>query len=110
MDRGVEMVRQAWASGQQIITFGNGGSAMIALHYVTDWSKMIHLSTGRTLVDNMGHVFIEQLKNASQPFVVAISGSGNSENVTRAVDHADEIGCETLGLCGFDAAQSLRTA
>jgi D-sedoheptulose 7-phosphate isomerase len=120
MDRGVEMVRQAWDAGRQIITCGNGGSAMTALHYITDWNKMIHLSTGRqfrgrTLVDNMGlltaysndiayqDVFLEQLKNVSQPedLVVAISGSGNSENVIRAVEYANEIGCKTLGLCGF---------
>jgi D-sedoheptulose 7-phosphate isomerase len=120
MDRAVEMVRQAWESGRQIITLGNGGSAMTALHYITDWNKMIHLSTGRpfrgrTLVDNTGlltaysndmayaDVFLEQLKNLSQPedLVVAISGSGNSENVIRAVTYANETGCKTLGLCGF---------
>jgi D-sedoheptulose 7-phosphate isomerase len=120
MDRGVEMVREAWEAGGQIITLGNGGSAMTALHYITDWNKMIYLATGRqfrgrTLVDNMGlltaysndmayqDVFLEQLKNVSQPadLVVAISGSGNSENVIRAVTHANETGCTTLGLCGF---------
>jgi D-sedoheptulose 7-phosphate isomerase len=120
MDRGVEMVREAWEAGGQIITLGNGGSAMTALHYITDWNKMIYLATGRpfrgrTLVDNMGlltaysndmayqDVFLEQLKNVSQPgdLVVAVSGSGNSENVIRAVTHANENGCRTLGLCGF---------
>lgn len=120
MDRGVEIVREAWEAGRQIITLGNGGSAMTALHFITDWNKMIHLATGRpfrgrTLVDNMGLItaysndmsyqdaFVEQLKNVSLPgdLIVAISGSGNSENVIRAVKHANELGCKTLGLCGF---------
>jgi D-sedoheptulose 7-phosphate isomerase len=124
MDHGIEMVRDAWDAGRQIITLGNGGSAMTALHFITDWNKMIHLATGRpfrgrTLVDNMGmmtayandlsyaEVFVEQLKNLAQPddLVVAISGSGNSENVIRAVAHANESGCRTLGLCGFSGGR-----
>jgi D-sedoheptulose 7-phosphate isomerase len=120
LDAGVEAIRKAWLAGRQIITLGNGGSAMTALHFVTDWSKMIFLAhgkpfRGRTLVDNMGlitayandmsyqDVFAEQIRNIAQPgdLVVAISGSGNSENVIRAIDLANEMGCETLGLCGF---------
>ena len=52
-------------------------------------------------------VFIEQLKNIAVPgdLVIAISGSGNSENVIRAVNYANEIGCETLGLCGYDGGR-----
>jgi D-sedoheptulose 7-phosphate isomerase len=37
--------------------------------------------------------------------VIAISGSGNSENVVRAVTYANEIGCETLGLCGLSGGK-----
>jgi D-sedoheptulose 7-phosphate isomerase len=33
--------------------------------------------------------------------VIAISGSGNSENVIKAVDYANENGAITLGLCGY---------
>jgi D-sedoheptulose 7-phosphate isomerase len=70
---------------------------------------------GRSLVDNMGlvmsyandisfqDVFVEQLKNILLPgdLVLAISGSGNSENVIRAVDYANKNGAVTLGLCGY---------
>lgn len=120
MDKGVQMIADAWERGSQIITLGNGGSAMTALHFVTDWAKMIPLATGRsffgrTLVDNMGmltaygndisfaDIFSEQLKNVLRPndLVVAISGSGNSENVIRAVQYANDHGGMTLGLCGF---------
>jgi D-sedoheptulose 7-phosphate isomerase len=124
MDRGIQLIEQVWRAGGQIITLGNGGSAMTALHYVTDWNKSIFMSSGRSfrgrsLVDNMGlasayandcsyqDVFVEQLKNIAQPadLVVAISGSGNSENVIRAVSYANEIGCETLGLCGYSGGR-----
>lgn len=120
LDAGVELIREAWHAGRQIITLGNGGSAMTALHFMTDWTKMTFLAhgrpfRGRSLVDNMGlitaysndisyqDVFSEQLRNIGSPgdLVVAISGSGNSENVIRAVDLANEMGCRTLGLCGF---------
>jgi fructoselysine-6-P-deglycase FrlB-like protein len=37
--------------------------------------------------------------------VIAISGSGNSENVIRAVDYANENGAVTLGLCGFSGGK-----
>jgi D-sedoheptulose 7-phosphate isomerase len=124
VDRGVEMVREAWQAGRQIITLGNGGSAMTALHFVTDWSKMVFLKhgkpfRGRSLVDNIGLVmaygndlgfeslFAEQLRNILEPgdLVLAISGSGNSENVIRAVDYANAHGGVTLGLCGFDGGK-----
>jgi D-sedoheptulose 7-phosphate isomerase len=124
LDAGIALVDDAWRRGAQIITLGNGGSAMTALHFVTDWAKLIPMTTGRplrarSLVDNMGlvmaygndisfaDVFAEQLKNIMQPrdLVVAISGSGNSENVIRAVKYARDNGGETLGLCGYDGGR-----
>ncbi len=120
IDEGVRMIKAAWHAGQQVITLGNGGSAMTALHYITDWNKAPFLATrrsfrGRTLVDNVGmltayandiaydSIFSEQLANIAVKgdLVIAISGSGNSPNVIKAVDLANELGCPTLGLCGF---------
>lgn len=120
IDRAVEVIANTWHAGRQIITLGNGGSAMTALHFINDWNKSIFMSTGkpfrgRSLVDNMGLVmsysndlsfqdlFAEQLKNLLSPddLVIAISGSGNSENVIRAVRYANEHGGVTLGLCGY---------
>ncbi len=120
VDDAVQVVADAWQAGKQIITLGNGGSSMTALHFINDWNKSIYMSSkkpfrGRSLVDNMGlvmsysndvsfqDVFIEQLKNILEPgdLVLAISGSGNSENVIRAVDYANKNGAVTLGLCGY---------
>ncbi len=124
IDSGIALVETAWKQGRQIITLGNGGSSMTALHFITDWNKSIFMSTGipfrgRTLVDNMGllmaygndtsfqDIFIEQLKNILQPgdLVIAISGSGNSENVIRAVDYANANKAVTLGLCGYSGGK-----
>ena len=124
MDNCISVIRDAWERKAQIITLGNGGSAMTALHFITDWSKMIYLKTGkpfygRTLVDNIGvitaysndisyqDVFSEQLKNILKvdDLVIAISGSGNSENVIRAIDYSNSIGVETIGLSGFSGGR-----
>lgn len=129
MEKGVQLIEQVWLRGGQIITLGNGGSAMTALHFITDWNKSVFMASGRsfrgrTLVDNMGlisaysndvsyqDVFVEQLRNIAVPgdLVIAISGSGNSENVIRAVTYANEIGCETLGLCGYSGGRLKETA
>lgn len=119
-DSAVALIAQAQEDGKQIITLGNGGSSLTALHFITDWNKSIYLSTkrpfrGRSLIDNVGlafayandisfeDVFVEQLKNILNDgdLVIAISGSGNSENVLRAVRYANDRGAVTLGLCGY---------
>jgi D-sedoheptulose 7-phosphate isomerase len=129
IDHCVEVIRQGWLNGRQIITCGNGGSAVTALHFITDWSKMISSHSGRpfrgrTLLDNIGmltayandvsyaDIFSEQLKHTAEPgdVLIAISGSGNSENIVRAVDVANEMGCETIGLCGFSGGKLRRLA
>jgi D-sedoheptulose 7-phosphate isomerase len=120
IDAGIGLVRDAWESGKQIIVFGNGGSALTAAHFVTDWNKSIFLTSGKPLrglclADNMGlvtaysndlsyeDVFVFQLKNLfnTGDLVIGISGSGNSENVLRAIAYANDNGGVTLGLCGF---------
>ena len=123
-DAAVDLVKEAWEAGRQIICFGNGGSALTAQHYITDWNKCIYMATGkpfhgRCLVENMGLVvayandvsfeaiFSEQLKPMLKPndLVIGISGSGNSENVIRGIDYANEQGATTLGICGYDGGR-----
>lgn len=124
VDRAVALVADAWRNGRQVITLGNGGSSLTALHFINDWNKSIFLEggrpfRGRSLVDNIGllmsyandisfqDVFVEQLRNILQPgdLVIAISGSGNSENVIRAVRYANENAAVTLGLCGYSGGK-----
>lgn len=123
-ENGVNLVREAWQRGSQIITLGNGGSSLTALHFINDWNKSVYLNTGksfygRSLVDNIGllmsysndlcfeDVFVEQLKNIlkKDDLVIAISGSGNSENIIRAVNYANDNQAITLGLCGYSGGR-----
>ena len=124
IEAGIEVVRTAFAAGRQIITCGNGGSAYAASHYITDWNKMVNLATGRkfrgiSLCDNLGmitafandlafdEIFAGQLKAILEPkdLVIAISGSGNSPNVVKAVEYANEAGAETLAVVGYDGGK-----
>jgi len=118
---GVDLVRQAFDAGKQIITCGNGGSAYAASHYITDWNKMVTLATGRklrgiSLCDNIGivtafandvsydEVFAGQLKSIldAGDLLIAVSGSGNSKNVVKAVEYANQAGAHTLAVVGYD--------
>jgi D-sedoheptulose 7-phosphate isomerase len=126
---GVDLVRRAFDSGAQIITCGNGGSAYAASHYITDWNKMVNLATGRrfrglSLCDNIGivtafandisydEVFVGQLKAilGSGDLVIAVSGSGNSKNVVKAVEYANQAGAETLAIVGYDGGMLRKIA
>ena len=123
-DRAIGLVQSAWQDGRQIIVSGNGGSALAAEHYITDWNKGIYMATGRPfrgvcLSENMGlvsayandlayeDVFVAQLKPVMSPrdLVIGISGSGNSENVLRAIRYANENGGVTLGITGYDGGK-----
>ena len=129
VETGIAMVRSAFESGRQIITCGNGGSAYTASHYVTDWNKMVNLATGRkfrgiSLCDNIGivtafandvsydEIFSGQLKAilAPEDLVIAVSGSGNSRNVVKAVEYANESGAVTLAVVGYDGGALKRIA
>ena len=122
--RAIGLVRSAWLDNRQIFVFGNGGSALTAEHYVTDWNKGIYLSTGKPfrgicLSENMGlitaysndlsysDVFVAQLRPlmTKGDLVIGISGSGSSENVLRAINYARENFAVTLGICGYDGGK-----
>jgi D-sedoheptulose 7-phosphate isomerase len=122
--RATEILTQARDQGRRIFVCGNGGSASTASHFATDLVK--GASFGRTsrfrvmaLTDSLPTitaysndvsyecVFVEQLKNFAErgDVLVAISGSGNSPNVLRAVEYANSIGCHTIALSGRDGGK-----
>ena len=110
--------------GRHIFTMGNGGSASTASHWACDINKgccvkgrnrfrMICLNdslpTLLAYANDLTYedVFVEQLKNFFEPgdLVIGISGSGNSENVLRAIDYANENNGTTAGLCGYSGGK-----
>jgi len=107
-----------------IYIFGNGGSAATASHFQNDFNKGIseHLEkkfnfvclndnvpTVMAIANDSGYeyIFEHQLKGKlkQNDLVIAISGSGNSENVIRAIDHAKQQGTRTVGITGFDGGK-----
>jgi len=121
LQAGVDLIRATFEASKKIVTCGNGGSASTASHYITDWNKMVNLATGKkfrgiSLCDNIGlitayandisydEVFSGQLRAILDEgdLLVAISGSGNSTNVLKAVEYANSIGADTLAIVGYD--------
>jgi D-sedoheptulose 7-phosphate isomerase len=115
----VERLFEGWKQGRTTYIIGNGGSASTASHMMNDLNKMTTLEGARrfraiALTDNMPYitaigndiefadVFVEQLRNLLLPndILIAISGSGNSENVIRAATYARQAGATVIGLCG----------
>src|ERR1017187_8054718 len=113
--RAIELLAQARAEGRRIFVCGNGGSASTASHFATDLVKgasygrasrfpilalPASLPTITAYSNDVGYecVFVEQLKNFAEPgdVVIAISSSGNSPNVLRAVEYGNSIGCRTI--------------
>lgn len=112
-----------------IYIMGNGGSAATASHFAADFNKGLSYHKARRfrmicLNDNIPtltayandvgyeNIFIEQLRNflESDDLVIAISGSGNSPNVIKAVEFANKKGAITVGLTGYDGGKLKKVA
>ncbi|MDA8140026.1 MAG: SIS domain-containing protein [Desulfobacteraceae bacterium] len=119
-ERMVNEILDAYDRQAQIFVMGNGGSAATASHLACDINKGCCLDLTKKfkmicLNDNIptllayandisyAAVFEEQLKNFFNPgdLVIGISGSGNSENVLRAVRYAAANNGRTIGWSGF---------
>lgn len=119
VDQAYDWMREARAQGRTIFLTGNGGSAASASHFVCDMLKGASFQKKErfrimSLHDNMPTLTaysndvdyhdaaLEQLKNFAQPgdILIAISGSGNSPNVLRAMEYANSNGLKTIALSG----------
>ena len=117
--RAIEWFRDARDSGRRIFVCGNGGSASTASHFACDMVKGASqcgntrfriqaltdsVPTLTAYSNDIGYdvVFVEQLRNFAErgDLFMAISGSGNSPNVVRAMEYANSAGCRTIALTG----------
>lgn len=120
----IHALQRARMQGSQIFIMGNGGSASTASHFVCDLAKNTRFDglphfRAIGLADNIEifsayandegyeNVFSQQLFNLIRPgdIVIAISASGNSKNVIKAVEDAKNHGAMTIGFTGFDGGQ-----
>jgi D-sedoheptulose 7-phosphate isomerase len=116
------LLEQAYHADRFVFICGNGGSGANASHLCEDLAKCTLRDFEEqkrlkvlSLTDNTAgimawandegydRIFVEQLKNLASPgdVLVAISGSGNSPNILKAVEWANRKGLVTFGITGF---------
>ena len=126
-------LHQAWVDGRNVYICGNGGSAANAIHIAND----LHYGIGacgtgeklpglrvEALTANSGvitclandtgydNIFSHQLEVKSQrdDLLIALSGSGNSSNIIKALTTANQIGMKTFAILAFDGGECLKIA
>ncbi|HTX03626.1 MAG TPA: SIS domain-containing protein [Candidatus Acidoferrales bacterium] len=119
----------AWRWDKMVWIIGNGGSAATASHMMNDLCKCTVVEgqprfRAMALTDNVPlitavandveyeEIFVEPLRTHMRggDVLIAISGSGNSPNVLRAVAYAKEIAGLTIGLCGHPGGMLAKSA
>src|SRR5947209_3862551 len=128
-----DAIHDCYQNNRFVFVCGNGGSGSNASHFCEDVGKgtlrredfdddtkkrvrILSLTDNTPYIlawgndEGFDRVFVEQLKNLSSPgdLLVAISGSGNSPNILRAVEWAKRHGLKTFGCTGFEGGK-LRT-
>lgn len=119
--RFINVLINAYYAERTIYIFGNGGSASTATHFASDLNKGVsyaydkrfkviclneNINTITAYANDLSFdcVFIEQLKNllVCGDVVIGISGSGNSPNVIKAIEYANQKGNTTFGITGYN--------
>lgn len=119
-----ELISHTANNGGTIYVAGNGGSASISDHLCCDWTKGTRahghppirtssLSANNALFTALANdygyetVFSEQLEMLAKPndVLVAISSSGNSPNIIRAIETAKKLKMQSIGMSGFSGGK-----
>lgn len=121
-----EALLAAWNAGKQVFFCGNGGSAANAIHIANDLFYGVAAKGSKTgirvqalsanqavltcLANDISYadIFSEQLKVFAQPgdVLVVLSGSGNSQNIVRALESAKELGVKSFAVLGYSGGLS----
>jgi D-sedoheptulose 7-phosphate isomerase len=114
--------------GASVFFIGNGGSAATASHFANDLSigtnsyhkpfRAVSLTDNVPIVTAVGNdfgyeeIFVRQLRvlGKSGDVLVAISASGNSPNLLRAMEYAHSTGITSVAITAFDGGQMKRMA
>jgi D-sedoheptulose 7-phosphate isomerase len=125
-----DAIYECYQKGRFVFVIGNGGSGSNASHLCEDLGKgtlrredfeddnkkrlrILSLTDNTPYIlawgndEGFDRVFVEQLKNLASPgdLLVAISGSGNSPNILRAVDWANRHDVRTFGCTGYSGGK-----
>ena len=116
----IELILETRENNKTIFFIGNGGSASTASHFVNDISlgsrqfekpfRAISLCDNQAVITAIGNddgyenIFLQQLQTQAKAgdVLVAISASGNSPNIIKAVNWAKDNDLSTVGLSAFD--------
>lgn len=117
-------IRNCWNDGRRLFLCGNGGSAGNAIHLANDFIYGIAKMTGGglraiSLSDNSAvitclandigydHIYSEQLAVQAEKgdLLIALSGSGNSPNILRAVEQAKKMQIKSFAVLGYSGGK-----
>ena len=122
----VAILYDAYLKNKTVFVIGNGGSASAATHFAQDLAKGTRVSfdhpkriKAMSLTDNIAFmtalgnddgydtIFEQQLRTYANPgdILIAISGSGNSPNIIRAINWANKNHVTTVGVTGFNGGK-----
>jgi D-sedoheptulose 7-phosphate isomerase/D-glycero-D-manno-heptose 1,7-bisphosphate phosphatase len=129
LDKAAAILIDAYTRRAALFACGNGGSAAIANHLQCDHLKAIRMKTDLTprvvslstnvelltaIANDLAYeeVFTYQLQSQASPgdVLIAISSSGRSPNIVRALTWARDHGLHTIALTGFDGGDARTTA
>ena len=129
LDRAAAILLDAYIGGANVFACGNGGSAAIANHLQCDHSKGVRTATDllpkvvslsvnvellTAIANDMSYedVFVYQLQCHATPgdVLIAVSSSGRSPNIVRALTWARDHGLRTIALTGFDGGEARAVA
>jgi D-sedoheptulose 7-phosphate isomerase len=124
-----EALLDCWKTGRQVFIFGNGGSAGNAMHLANDWIYGISKKFGSglrvtalpsngsvvtCLANDEGYdsIYSYQLAVLAKPgdVAIALSGSGNSPNIVKALEHAKSAGLTSYAILGYSGGKALTLA
>jgi D-sedoheptulose 7-phosphate isomerase len=114
-----KLIADAFNEGKKVIIFGNGGSACDASHIAAEFVNRfkkdrpglpaLSLNTDMAVLTSIANdydyseIFARQVKTLANPgdIVIAISTSGNSKNILKAMDVAKKKGLKTVAFTGI---------
>ena len=114
-----------WVAGNSVYLCGNGGSAGNAIHLAND--LVYGVGGGKTpgmraqalpansavltcLANDIDYseIYAVQVRTFCKPgdLLIVLSGSGNSPNIVKAVEAANEIGVQSFGILGYSGGKA----
>ncbi|MBI5195192.1 MAG: SIS domain-containing protein [Nitrospirae bacterium] len=124
-----ESLLEVWQNKKQVFLCGNGGSAANAMHIANDFFygtakdfgngiRVNALSSNQSVLTCLANdvsyddIFSRQLRVLGQAgdMLIALSGSGNSANIIKAIETAKELDIKTFAILGYSGGKCLNLA